>query len=155
MDLAWLLSFFLSSPAVKITVTCNHKKTHNKQLILFISFLSDPFQSSFFSYGLLFFPSFGGRSGGCEGGAVRLKIWRWPASFVGWRRQIWQRLCCCWWSICVGGRLYGRSVLVAGRESVDGAAGSLGFVRSTAVGGRWICGRLVLDAASPLLLAVC
>nr|TKR85687.1 hypothetical protein D5086_0000245590 [Populus alba] len=40
----------------------------------------------------------------------------------------------------------------AGRESVDGAAGSLGFVQSAAVGGRWICGRLVLGAASPLLL---
>jgi hypothetical protein len=28
VDLVRLLSFFLSSPVVKITVTCNQKKTH-------------------------------------------------------------------------------------------------------------------------------
>ena len=37
MDLAWLLSFFLSPPAVKTTVTCNQQKTH-KQSVL-VSFL--------------------------------------------------------------------------------------------------------------------
>ena len=44
VDLAWLLSFFLSSPAVKITVTCKHKKTHTAVHFTF-SFLS---KSAFF-----------------------------------------------------------------------------------------------------------
>lgn len=34
MDLAWLLSSFLSSPAVKTTVTCNQKKTHKQSALV-------------------------------------------------------------------------------------------------------------------------
>jgi len=34
VDLAWLLLLFPSSPAVKITITCNKSKTHKQQLIL-------------------------------------------------------------------------------------------------------------------------
>jgi len=39
VDLAWLLLLFPSSPAVKITVTCNKSKTHKQQLILSFCFL--------------------------------------------------------------------------------------------------------------------
>jgi hypothetical protein len=34
VDLVRLLSFFPSSPAVKITVTCNQKKTHKQSILV-------------------------------------------------------------------------------------------------------------------------
>ena len=51
VDQARLLSFFLSSPTVKTTVTCNQKKTH-KQSVL-VKFL-DLFSSAFHPYLLHF-----------------------------------------------------------------------------------------------------
>jgi len=52
---SWLLLLFLSSPAVRITVTCNKRKTHKQQLIL-----SFPpcFQICFSPFSFFIFASF-------------------------------------------------------------------------------------------------
>ena len=88
VDLFRLLSFFLSSPTVKINVTCNQKKTHRQSVL--VKFL-DLFQSSFFSstqfHCLL--PSLF-QAAARPRGHRRLGFCRWP---------IWQ-----WWSSVAAAR---------------------------------------------------
>jgi len=83
VDLVRLLSFFLSSPTVKITVTCNQKKTHRQSVL--VNFL-DLFSSTFHPYLLHFllsqvcswgFAIFSSVSGGRSGDAAVCRGRRW------------------------------------------------------------------------------